>query len=170
MLFRKKKTIAPKPFSRVMPSRWMAEYSGVLPHCIKQNVSLHHHLLCSKVDGKHRQMLLDAGIKMLETEQPTHVVWCVCRFSKDHGEIRMVFRRYLYLPTMDGLIDPDWIAFKLTQSIYFGLVGTKDFKYITPCTTIREYPWCAKDDIFSDYWDTEISVRIKRIITLAKAK
>lgn len=163
MLFRKKKTIAPKLFSRVMPSRWMVEYSGVLPHCDKQNVAMHHHLLCCKVDGKHRQMLLDAGIEILETEHPKYVVWCVCRFRKDHGEVRVLFRRYLDIPAVGGFIDPDWIAFKLTQHLYFKLSTSLEFQYLIPCVSKREYPWCAKEDDFSSYWQTEINVKLKKI-------
>jgi len=166
MFLLKKRAPRPKPFARVFPSRWIIEYSGTLPHCARQRTQITHQLFCSRLDPK--RLLLEEGIEIIGAAGFTHCLWCICRLDKDRGDIRCLFRRYLALSEIKGNDWQDWVAFKVTQHLHIQLLELSDFHFILPCKSRHEYYWCAEEDDFNSYWQTEIETQLKALIKVRR--
>lgn len=167
-MFRKKTPPKIEPFTRIMPSRWLAEYSGILPHSSKQSAAIVHHLFCCRVDDQSKKRLLAAGVNSTGRANATHVVWCVCFLSKDNGTARMLFRNYLDLSLVQGTNWQDWVVFTTVRHLSLELKASSNFRYLLPCKSKREYPWCAVDVDLANYWESEITSWVKGSISFLK--
>lgn len=164
MLSRKTSPAPHQPFSRILPSCWILEYRGQLPHCKRQGVAVIHWLQCNRFDPA--SLPVEEKISIGSSFMPTHEVWCVCTIPKDRGIKRLLFHQYLHLSVVIGQARQDWVTYKVGMHLAAKLNAAVDLHHLIRCDWLKEYPWCAVGGDLDDYWEAETKSKARSLVLL----